>query len=186
MHALLSLSLVQGWSHALSFSLVKLGSQDAPVAPLLMLAVKYEPKPTWSPSHNTGTLHRARQAVQHCSIKKNDCMHCSSLSVNLTRRTSNLSSYMQRQQRREGDGRRKFSSRPNSPKTRLFIGVSACTLHIFWSKLAACMGVALHVFTPSFPFCICILAAADVQCVHDGHRHGRSCAATAGNRHSLL
>jgi hypothetical protein len=70
MHALLSLSLVQGWSHALSFSLVKLGSQDAPVAPLLMLAVKYEPKPTWSPSHNTGTLHRARQAVQHCSVKK--------------------------------------------------------------------------------------------------------------------
>jgi hypothetical protein len=46
LHACTPLSLVQGWSHALSFSLVKLGSQDAPVAPLLMLAVKYEPKPT--------------------------------------------------------------------------------------------------------------------------------------------
>jgi hypothetical protein len=91
------------------------------------------------------------------------CMH-SSISVNLTCRTPHLSSCMQRQQRREGDGYTKFSSKPNSPKTRLFTGVSACTLHLFWSKFAACMGAqALHAFTPSFPFCI-LAAAGRTMC----------------------
>jgi hypothetical protein len=92
------------------------------------------------------------------------CMHSSSISVNLTCRTPHLSSCMQRQQRREGDGCTKFLSKPNSPKTRLFTDVSACTLHLFWSKFAACMGAqALHAFTPSFPFCI-LAAAGRTMC----------------------